>query len=411
MKHEVVISGVGVFSPIGNTVDDIKKSLFSGRSGVTRINDPHLKSNFPVPYSAVIDKKVFSSEDLSERFSEIAKKMTLQALASTTDSLEFDAIIIGSRDECGFLAGIEVKKNHRLDKKLINAMRPESTVESVCETLKTLGHKPPPEHQVICLLGACATSALTMGSAFHRMREGDWKRVLVIAIDIELHPLALSSYHLLGAMVTADIPPEKASAPFSVNRSGFVLGEAAVVLMLETREEAKKRRATLFGEIVGASNTSDAWHLTAGREDCKGVIRAMEMAIKDAGITKDQISYINAHGTSTPVGDRLECLAIKETFGEKAYKIPISALKSQVGHTRIASGMLSTIACCLMLNEQKIAPTLNYQAGDPDCNLDFVPNKVRDAELNYILINSFGFGGQNACIVLKKINRKVTNAS
>lgn len=403
MKQDVVIAGVGVFSPLGNSVDSLGAAVFSGQSGVRAIQDPMLGADFPVPYSAILDTKAYSGKNKSERFSELAKKLTLQAVESSPQPLEFDAIILGSRDEAGFLAAIEAAKNHRIDESLINAMRPESTAETICETLRTLGHRPPPPSQVICVLGACATSALALGMAFHRIRAGDWKRVLVVAIDVELHPLALTSYYLLGAMTTSGVPPASASCPFSINRSGFVLGEAAAAVILESRAEAESRGAALFGEVVGASNTSDAWHLTAGREDCAGTIRAMEEAIKDAGISKNEISYINAHGTSTPVGDRLECLAIEKTFGPRASQIPVSALKSQMGHTRIASGMMATIASCLMLREQKMAPTLNYLGTDPDCNLDFVPNKARDAKLNYILINSFGFGGQNACLVLKKI--------
>jgi len=403
MNQSVVISGVGIFSPMGNSVEAFRSALFSGTSGVSHLRDSWLGSSFPVPFVAALDKNIFSGDTPATRFSELIKKLTHDAVAGAKAPLEFDAIILGSRDEQGFLVGIDAAQHQNIDDSLLDSMRPEAAAEAACEALRSLGHRPPPESQMICLLGACATSALAMGMAFHRIRAGEWKRVLAIAIDVELHPLAMTSYHLLGALSTADVPPQVASAPFSVHRSGFVLGEAAAAMLLESREEITKRKASVFGEIVGASVTSDAWHLTAGREDCAGAISAMENAIKDAGITKKDISYINAHGTATPVGDRLECLAIKKTFAERAQHIPISALKSQLGHTRIAAGMIEAIASCLMLKEQKIAPTLNFVGGDPDCDLDFVPEKARDAELNYVLSNSFGFGGQNACLVFKKI--------
>jgi 3-oxoacyl-[acyl-carrier-protein] synthase II len=210
------------------------------------------------------------------------------------------------------------------------------------------------------------------------------------------------NFYTLGALTTDDVAPEKASRPFALDRSGFVRGEASATLLLESRESAEARGAKIYGKITGYGMTSDAYRLTDGRDDGLSVIHAMKTAVQSSGSSLDEVDYINAHGTSTPLNDRLESKSIKTLFGDNAKNIPISSLKSQIGHSTIASGAVEAIACLLMIEEQKISPTINYNHADPECDLDYVPNVAREAKLKKVLSNSLGFGGQNACLLFER---------
>jgi len=212
----------------------------------------------------------------------------------------------------------------------------------------------------------------------------------------------MMNFHMLMALSTAEVEPSTASRPFDLTRCGFVRGEAAGVLLLESEDSQKKSKNPILAEIVGYGNTSDAFRLTDPREDGLCLQKAMANAISDAGIEKEQIDYINAHGTSTLLNDKIETFAIKELFGEHAYKLAVSSLKSQIGHSTVAAGILESIACVQMLRHQKLAPTINLQTKDPLCDLDYVPLVARDSKVEYILNNNIGFGGQNICVVLKK---------
>lgn len=280
--------------------------------------------------------------------------------------------------------------------------RCESSVEVIDEILKYKEFAPIPGDRRICLNSACATGNNAIGMAFEAIQEGRWNRCLVGGVDARCEPSNFLNFHFLGALTTAAVAPEKASRPFSVDRSGFVLGEGAAVLIMESRASAEARGARILCQVSGYGFTSDAFRLTDGRDDGASVIKAMELAVRSAWLQPEQIDYINAHGTSTPLNDRLESMAIKKVFGERAYRIPISSLKSQIGHSTIASSALEAIACCLMLENQKISPTLNFTPGDPDCDLDYVAEGTRSVSIKNVLSNSFGFGGQNACVVFTK---------
>ena len=254
-------------------------------------------------------------------------------------------------------------------------------------------------------------SALTMhvspatrrsASLFQRIRSGQWNRVLTGAVYGRWADSELMNFHMLSTLTIAPGPATQASRPFSKDRSGFVLGEGAATLILETRESAEARGAKILGVISGYSTTSDAYRVTDGRPDGKSAARAMQNAIADAGLHATEISAISAHGTSTPMNDRVETMAIKQALGEIAYKVPVISLKSQVGHSVIAAGALEAVACMLMLEEQKLAPTINYRELDPDCDLDYVPNHSRPAAVQKILSNNFGFGGQNASVIFER---------
>jgi 3-oxoacyl-[acyl-carrier-protein] synthase II len=270
------------------------------------------------------------------------------------------------------------------------------------EIAERSGHGPIDERNIVSLNNACVTSNQAIGVAFQRVRSGQMNRVLTGAVYGRWADSELMNFHMLGTLTTAPGPAAEASRPFSKDRSGFVLGEGAATLVLETREAAEARGAKILGVISGYSSTSDAYRVTDGRPDGKAAAKAMTNALADAGLAAKQISAISAHGTSTSMNDRVETMAIKQALGEAAYKVPAISLKSQVGHSVIAAGALESVACVLMLREQKLAPTINYREFDPDCDLDYVPNQSRPAVVERILSNNFGFGGQNASVIFER---------
>jgi 3-oxoacyl-[acyl-carrier-protein] synthase II len=265
-----------------------------------------------------------------------------------------------------------------------------------------LGFNRVADKEMVSLNSACATGNQTIGIAYQGLKAGRWTRVLVGGVDARCEASNYLNFNMLGALTTDDVPPEKASRPFSKDRSGFVRGEGAAALVMETRESAEQRGAKILAVVSGYGCTSDAYRLTDGREDGASVIHAMQEAIHTAGLTPDDIDYINAHGTSTPLNDRLETFSIKQLFKEKAYKTPVSSIKGQIGHSTIAASSIEAVACLLMLKNQLASPTINYNIPDPECDLDYVPNQSRPMRLRHVLSNSIGFGGQNTCAVFSK---------
>jgi len=412
---DIVITACGLVSPLGCSLEDFEQGLFEGKSGVKSIRGTMVSDDFPVPYAAYVDRKdlpptnYFKNSDTQTKMK--SWLMTAVALESILKNLNskfpVDAIIYGTADGVSFEQVAEVlkqKKQNIFNESEYDFMRTrcESSVEIIHDILKSNGFGDVSSENTICINSACATGNNVLGIAFNGIRSGMWERCIVGGVDARCEPSNFLNFYYLGALTTADLPPEKASRPFSVDRSGFVRGEGAAVLMVETRDSAIERGAKILCQVSGYGFTSDAFRLTDGRDDGASVIEAMSQAIRSAKLSPENIDYINAHGTSTPLNDRLESYSIKKVFGEKAYKIPISSLKSQIGHSTIASSALEAIACVLMLQNQKVSPTLNFTGGDPECNLDYVPEGTRAVELNHVLSNSFGFGGQNACIVFSK---------
>ncbi len=234
------------------------------------------------------------------------------------------------------------------------------------------------------------------------IERGDADAMICGGAESAITPMSVAGFNSMKAMSTFNEDPQKASRPFDLNRDGFVIGEGSGILILEELESAKKRGAKIYAEIVGYGMTGDAYHQTSPDETGSGAIRVMQKAIKDAGITPDEIGYINAHGTSTFFNDRGETKAIKEVFGERAYQIPVSSTKSMHGHALGAAGGIEAVISVLSLHNEKIPPTINYETPDPECDLDYVPNVPRDAKVDYVLSNSFGFGGTNACLIFKR---------
>jgi 3-oxoacyl-[acyl-carrier-protein] synthase II len=249
---------------------------------------------------------------------------------------------------------------------------------------------------------ACSAGAHAIGDSFRLIERGDADAMICGGAESAITPMSVAGFASMRALSTRNDDPKHASRPFDAERDGFVIGEGAGILILEELEFAKARGARIYAEIVGYGMSGDAFHVTMPDETGSGAIRVMQRAIKDAGIEAEQIGYINAHGTSTPYNDKFETLAIKKVFGEHAYKLAVSSTKSMTGHALGAAGGIEAVFSALALHERKLPPTINYEFPDPDCDLDYVPNVVRDAEVEYVLSNSFGFGGTNACLLFKR---------
>jgi 3-oxoacyl-[acyl-carrier-protein] synthase II len=249
---------------------------------------------------------------------------------------------------------------------------------------------------------ACAASTQAIGDALEVIRRGKADVMLTGGTEAGICEMGLASFCVMRALSTHNEEPEKASRPFDAERDGFVCAEGAAILVLESLEHAKARGATILAELAGCASSADAYHIVAPCENGEGALRAMRWALEDAGVTPDDVDYINAHGTSTVLNDISETRAIRSLFGERAYKIPISSTKSMIGHVLGGAGALESVVCVKTLQTGVIHPTINYEHPDPECDLDYVPNKCRKADVRIILKNSFGFGGQNACLVFKK---------
>ena len=251
-------------------------------------------------------------------------------------------------------------------------------------------------------LTACAASSQAIGEATEIIRRGDAEVMLSGGAHTMIHPFGVMGFNLLTALSTRNDSPETASRPFDKTRDGFVLGEGAGMVILEEYERAKRRGANIYGELVGFGSTADAYRITDIHPEGRGAVACIEMALKDAGLNTDQIDYINAHGTSTSVNDRVETMAVKKSLGADAAKTPVSSIKSMMGHLIAAAGSVEAIICLLAMRDGVLPPTINYSTPDPDCDLDYIPNEARDAKVQRALSNSFGFGGQNITLIFNE---------
>jgi 3-oxoacyl-[acyl-carrier-protein] synthase II len=249
---------------------------------------------------------------------------------------------------------------------------------------------------------ACSAGAHAIGDSFRLIERGDADAMICGGAESAITPMSVAGFASMRALSTHNSEPKKASRPFDAERDGFVIGEGAGIVILEELEFAKRRGANILAEIVGYGMSGDAFHVTMPDETGSGAIRVMERAIKDAGISPDQIGYVNAHGTSTPYNDKFETLAIKKVFGDRAYELPVSSTKSMTGHALGAAGGIEAVFSILAMRENTLPPTINYEHPDPDCDLDYVPNEPRHKTVDYVLSNSFGFGGTNACLIFKR---------
>jgi 3-oxoacyl-[acyl-carrier-protein] synthase II len=256
-------------------------------------------------------------------------------------------------------------------------------------------------HNSNCLT-ACAASSQAIGEATKLIQNGHADLIIGGGAHSMIHALGLAGFNLLTALSTQNEEPQKASRPFDLKRDGFILGEGACMLILEELSHAQKRGATIHAEVIGYGSTADAFRITDTHPKGRGAIEAMQLALQDAKVGMDEVDYINAHGTSTIVNDKIETLAIKKVFGDRAYRIPVSSIKSMLGHLIAAAGAVEMAICALAMRDNVVPPTINYTTPDPDCDLDYVPNEAREVQVKVALSNSFGFGGQNVALVARK---------
>ncbi len=412
MKKRVVITGVGIVSPIGIGKEEYLNSLIEGKSGAGKITyfdvseyttqiACEVKNFNPENY---IDKKKIRKTDKFVQFALAATKMAIEdsGLDLSNEDMSKIGVIVGSG--IGGVSTIEQEYKTMLEKgprKVSPFFVPMEIINMASGEIAIEYGFTGPNYGVV---SACATSNHSIGDALRLLRYGDADVIITGGAEAAITPLSLAGFCSARALSQRNDQPEKASRPFDKNRDGFVMGEGAGIIILETLEHAKKRNAKIYVELCGYGATDDAYHITAPNPNAESAIKAMLLALQDAEISPDEVDYINAHGTSTPLNDKTETLAIKKVFGEKAYKIPISSTKSMTGHLLGAAGAVELIATILCMEKGIVHPTINYEEPDPECDLDYVPNKPREYQVNCAISNSLGFGGHNAVLLIKRFN-------
>lgn len=410
MKRRVVITGVGVISPVGNDATTFWNSLLEGKSGIDRITSFDV-SQYPTQIAGEVknfnpeefmDKKDVKRNDRFVQFAMAAAKMAVKDanLTVTEENAEQVGVYIGSG--IGGLATWEEQHTVLMEKgprrvspffipmMIANMASGQVSIE--------LGAKGPTSSAIT----ACATGTNAIGDAFRLIQHGHADVMITGGAEATIRPMALAGFCSAKAMSTRNDEPQKASRPFDKDRDGFVMGEGAGILVLEELEHAKRRGASIIAEVIGYGMSADAHHITAPSPGGEGAARCMKNALNDAGVDPTEVDYINAHGTSTDQGDIAETMAIKKVFGEHAYELAVSSTKSMTGHLLGATGGIEAIATAYAIRDQILPPTINLENPDPECDLDYVPNVARKAKVDVAISNTFGFGGHNASIVLKK---------
>jgi len=407
--NRVVVAGYGAITPLGLNADDTWRNLVDGVSGVGYISlfdttDFKVKIGAEVKDFDPIDYFDAMTARHTDRFAQFALAASLQAIESA--GLKIDG---NNRYDVGILVGsgvggldsvakqletLSARGPSRVSPYLVPMMIADSASAQV--SIKT-GIRGPN----FSLISACATGTDVIGMAYKMIKWGEVKVMVVGGADAAVTPIGLAGFAQAGAL-SRNSEPQKASRPFDRERDGFVVGEGGAALILESLDCARSRGANILAEVVGYGATSDAFHVTAPLENGEAAARAIELAL--AEVDRDEVGYINAHGTSTPLNDASETRAIKKAFGDKAYKIPVSSIKSMLGHMMGAAGTIEAITCCQVINKGIIPPTINLEHPDPECDLDYVPNAARAGDVRIALSNSFGFGGHNSVIAISRYN-------
>lgn len=409
MSRRVVITGMGAVTPIGNDVDSLWQGIKEGRCGIdriTRFDTADYKVKLAGEVKDLDIDRYFDKRDLkfNDRFTQFARICTKMAVEDS--GLDFSAedmsrvgVIVGSG--IGGIQTIETAQQNLAQRgpgRVSPFFIPMALVNLAAGNIAIdTGAK----GACYACVTACAAGTNALGESFHRIRDGYEDVMICGGSEAAITPLAIAGFQSMRALHTGD-DKDRASIPFDRERSGFVMGEGAGILILEELEHAKRRNARIYAEFVGYASTCDAFHITSPLEDGSGGARAMTGALADAGLPGSRIDYINAHGTSTALNDRTETAAIKLAFGEHAHRLCVSSTKSNIGHLLGASGAVEAIICAKALGENIVPATINYCRPDPECDLDIVPGKCREKQLEYVMSNSLGFGGHNASIILKK---------
>ncbi len=407
----VVITGFGTINPIGNSADEFWAAATSGTSGIERITRFDV-SDYSTQIGGMV--KEFNPEDYfdkkearrTSRFILLALMAANEAVAHSGLNIAAEADSIGVEIGSG-IGGVEIleEATRVLAEKGPSRVSPFTVPMMISDMAAgqvaiKLGAKGPNA----CSVTACASSANSMGNAWRTIQNGDAVAMVTGGAEATITPLCLASFCAARSLSARNDDPTRASRPFEGGRDGFVMGEGAAILIFEELEHAKARGAKIYGEVIGFGSSGDAYHITAPAPEGEGAQRAIKMALRTAGIKPTDVDYVNAHGTSTELNDKNETEAIKAVFGEHAYKLKVSSIKSMTGHLLGAAGALEAVASILTIQNSIIPPTINYDVPDPNCDLDYTPNVAVKQNVDAIISNSFGFGGHNAVLVFRKYN-------
>jgi 3-oxoacyl-[acyl-carrier-protein] synthase II len=409
VANRVVITGYGAVTPLGLNVDNTWRNLIAGVSGVDYISlfdttDYKVRIGAEVKDFNPIDYLDPGTARHTDRFAQFALAASLQAIESA--GLKIDE---SNRYDFGILVGSGVGGLDSLTQQLQSLFTRGPARVSPYVVPMMIADAASAQVSIktgirglnLSLISACATGTDVIGIAYKMVKWGEVKAMVAGGADAAVTPMGLAGFAQAGAL-SRNSEPKKASRPFDLERDGFVVGEGGAALILESLDYAKARGANILAEVVGYGATSDAYHVTAPLESGEAAAKAIEIAL--AGIDSDEVGYINAHGTSTPLNDASETRAIKMAFGDRAYKIPVSSIKSMLGHMMGAAGTIEAITCCQVINKGVIPPTINLEYPDPECDLDYVPNAARNADVRLAISNSFGFGGHNSVVAISRYN-------
>ncbi|MCI0680664.1 MAG: beta-ketoacyl-[acyl-carrier-protein] synthase family protein [Gemmataceae bacterium] len=427
MRRRVVITGMGAITPLGLSVEALYRNQLEGKSGMGPITHFDARK-FPTTFAAEVkgfELGQYVKEPERWRYSGLNTKF---AMAAAKQALEHGGVLDHptiDRTRFGVYlgSGEGVQDFHNLVSQIaLNYDPAKNEVDTAGFARGGLEHFHPgheyeqelhttPAHladyfglegpNYNCLT-ACAASSQAIGEATELIRGNEADLILSGGAHSMIHPFGVTGFNLLTALSTHNQDPTRASRPFDLHRDGFVLGEGAGMLVLEELEHAKRRGATIYGEVTGYGSTADAFRMTDSHPEGRGAIACVEGALKDSGLRPEQIGYINAHGTSTQVNDKVETLAIKQVFGDAAYRTPVSSSKSMLGHLIAAAGAVELITCVMAIRHGVLPPTMNYETPDPECDLDYIPNQSREKRIDHALSNSFGFGGQNVSLIVSR---------
>ena len=412
MHKRVVITGLGCISPVGNHPSEMWKNILAGQSGIgpiTCYDTTEFKTRIAGEVKGFDGAALFGSREARrmDRYTQFAVASAMQAIDEARLTIND-----GNRNRIGVVIGTAIgglgtlfeqmqvymqRGPQRVSPFLVPMMLPDTAAGIVAIQFGIRGPN-------MAVVTACATGTNAIGEASEIIRRGQADAMLAGGSEAAIVPIAMAGLGSMTALSTHNTEPQKASRPFDRNRDGFVMGEGAGALVLESLEHAQNRGARILAEIAGYGLTDDAYHISAPAENGVGAALCMQMALNDAGMHTNEIDYINAHGTSTVLNDKSETAAIKSVFGDRAYTLPISSTKSMTGHLLGGAGALEAIICVKTIFDQTLPPTINLETPDPECDLDYVPNQARQAVVNHIMSNSFGFGGHNATIIIKRFN-------
>jgi len=413
LKRRVVVTGIGMITPVGLDTETSWEGLVNGKSGIgpiTQFDDKAIPTQIAGEIHGFEPEKFIELKEIKkmDRFIHLAMAASQMAMDSSGLKItEENAERVGVMVSAGMGGLPAIEKYHKVYlergyRKITPFFIPMLIINEAAGILSIrFGAKGPN----ICVVTACATGTHSIGEAFRTIERGDADAMIAGGTESCICPLGVGGFNAMKALSTRNNEPQRASRPFDTDRDGFIMGEGSGVVVLEDMESAVARGARILAEAIGYGASGDAYHITSPAPNGEGAARCMKLAIKDAGILPTEMGYINAHGTSTKFGDELESIAIKTVFGDYAYKIPVSSTKSMTGHLLGAAGGVEAVISILALDRGVLPPTINLDNPDPECDLDYIPNKARYVQVEVAMSNSFGFGGTNACLIFKRFRK------